>query len=161
MHPDNLPDRTRPAHPPSVEINRRATIYFVTACTKDRRPLLATDSAHQIIKAAWLKADSYRVGRYVILPDHLHLFCSPATTSPPALAQWMRHWRATVAKTWPHDLRPPKLWQRDYWDTQLRKGDSYSAKWEYVLQNPIRAGLVHHPAQWPHQGELHTLLWTD
>lgn len=34
------------------------------------------------------------------------------------------------------------LWQRDFWDTQLRCVESYSAKWDNVRHNPVRAGLV-------------------
>ncbi|MCX7916496.1 MAG: hypothetical protein N3A53_09385, partial [Verrucomicrobiae bacterium] len=57
--------------------------------------------------------------------------------------------------------RPRELWQRDFWDTQLRRGESYSAKWEYVRYNPVRAGLVSDPADWPYQGELNILEWHD
>jgi putative transposase len=33
----------------------------------------------------------------------------------------------------------------------------YDKKWEYVRQNPVRAGLVAEPDDWPHRGELQTL----
>ncbi|MCX7914880.1 MAG: hypothetical protein N3A53_01065, partial [Verrucomicrobiae bacterium] len=56
---------------------------------------------------------------------------------------------------------PREIWQRDFWDTQLRRGESYSAKWEYVRQNPMRAGLVAKAAHWPYQGELNILEWHD
>ena len=32
--------------------------------------------------------------------------------------------------------RNPSLFQRDCWDRQLRTGESYSQKWEYVRNNP-------------------------
>jgi len=51
------------------------------------------------------------------------------------------------------------IWQRDFWDTQLRKGENYDEKWQYVLENPVRAGLVKHSEDWPYQGELNVLEW--
>jgi putative transposase len=47
------------------------------------------------------------------------------------------------------------------WDTQLRTGNSYDAKWEYVKCNPMRHGLVRHPEEWPFKGELNPLSWHD
>jgi hypothetical protein len=56
---------------------------------------------------------------------------------------------------------PDPLWQRDCWDTQLRRGESYSAKWEYVRHNPVRAGLCAAPDEWPFRGEVNELMWHD
>ncbi len=39
-------------------------------------------------------------------------------------------------------------------DHILRHGESYSEKWNYVHQNPLRAGLVEQPEDWPFQGEV-------
>jgi hypothetical protein len=51
------------------------------------------------------------------------------------------------------------IWQRDVWDTQLRSGQHYHEKWEYVRMNPVRKMLTDDPAQWSFQGELNELLW--
>jgi len=55
--------------------------------------------------------------------------------------------------------RELSLWQRHFWDTQLRRGESYGEKWQYVLENPVRAGFVKQSQDWPYQGELNTLTW--
>jgi hypothetical protein len=39
----------------------------------------------------------------------------------------------------------------------LRGDESYTEKWEYVKANPVRAGLVREPEDWPYQGVLNTL----
>jgi len=36
-------------------------------------------------------------------------------------------------------------------DRLLRSDESLSAKWEYIRQNPVRAGLVADPDEWPYQ----------
>jgi hypothetical protein len=46
------------------------------------------------------------------------------------------------------------LWQPGFFDHLLRNDESYARKWEYVRENPVRAGLVAERDQWPHQGEI-------
>ena len=58
-------------------------------------------------------------------------------------------------------VRNPPLWQRDCWDRQLRTGESYAQKWEYVRNNPVRKGLVANADDWPYQGELNVLEWHE
>ncbi len=159
MESPPFPDRKRPVHFPGCEHDNRALLYFVTVCTKDRRPILATLPAQETILRAWAVSPAFLVGRYVLMPDHLHFFCAPAVYPSEPLALWMAFWKSWAARHWPE--RGVKLWQRDYWDTQSRVGESYSAKWEYVRANPMRAGLVPSAADWPFQGEIHPLMWHD
>ena len=35
-----------------------------------------------------------------------------------------------------------------------RSDESYSQKWNYVRENPVRAGLVKSVEDWPYQGEI-------
>jgi hypothetical protein len=51
------------------------------------------------------------------------------------------------------------IWQRDFWDTQLRRSENYDSKWQFVLDNPVRAGLVQRADGWPFQGEVNFLPW--
>jgi putative transposase len=113
----------------------------------------------QIDFPSWRDAASWNVGRYVILPDHVHPFCAPAVFPGRPLAQWVQYWKARASLAWPRRLEQP-IWQRDGWDTQLRRHENYEAKWQYVLANPVRAGLVAKPEDWPHQGELNVLRWS-
>jgi hypothetical protein len=39
----------------------------------------------------------------------------------------------------------------------LRSGESYSQKWDYVRENPVRGGLVERAEDWPFAGEIHDL----
>ena len=52
-------------------------LFFITFCTYERRKLLAADVVHAAFVAFALQANSRHniaVGRYVIMPDHVHLF---------------------------------------------------------------------------------------
>ena len=150
--------RKRPAHFPPLEYSNRSVIIFLTVCTHNRRPILANPTVYEHLRQAWEAADEWSVGRYVLMPDHIHMFCSPASWPMRSLASWLRFWKSRAAAAWPCAIEPP-VWQRDAWDTQLRAGDSYGEKWEYVRQNPVRAGLTQAPEDWPFQGELNILRW--
>lgn len=151
--------RKRPVHlPVRGSLDNEPVLLFVTVCTKDRKPILANNAAHDLILAAWEKATSWRVGRYVIMPDHIHLFCAPTDLPPRPLGQWIRFWKAEISRRWPDRTHQP-IWQAEFWDTQLRRGDQYAAKWRYVRENPVRAGLSTVTDAWPWQGEVAELPW--
>ena len=133
--------RKHPAHYPFVERHNEPIIVFRTICSKDRKRILASADVVCVLKNAWASARYWLVGRYVIMPDHVHLFCVPATIPPEPLEQWVRYWKNLASKNWPRANEHP-IWQRDFWDTQLRRSENYEEKWIYVLENPVRAGLV-------------------
>jgi putative transposase len=54
-----------------------ATVIFLTMCVKKRRPLLARAEIVALLQDCWRQADHWLVGRWVAMPDHLHLFCAP------------------------------------------------------------------------------------
>jgi putative transposase len=72
--------------------------------------------------------------------------------------RWHKMWKSVSARALiaQHALHAP-VWQADTFDHLLRNAESYSEKWEYVRQNPVRAGLYAQPEDWPWQGEIHSL----
>ena len=70
----------------------------------------------------------------------------------------MQFWKSIVSRRWPWPDQQP-IWQASFWDTQLRRQDSYEAKWRYVVENPVRRGFVHCAEDWPYAGELNPLPW--
>ena len=79
------------------------------------------------------------------MPDHVHLLA--VTTGQIALGQWIKALKAITSRS---EFR----WQSGFFDHVLRNDESESEKWEYVRQNPVRAGLVENVDQWPFGGEL-------
>jgi putative transposase len=154
------PDRSHPAHLPAMTVGFRSIIILVTFCTKGRKPILANGTVHELLKKCWADVSRWRVGRYVIMPDHIHLFCSPGAPDFPPLKVWMKFWRSEVSRHWP-DCNDHPIWQPDFWDRQLRKEESYSAGWTYFRENPVRKNLCTRPEDWPYQGEMNVLSWHD
>ena len=149
-----LPIRKRPAHG-VLRILGQPVIVFITACTKDRAKWLADPTVHDHLRSAWSATPGWRVGRYVIMPDHVHLFASPEGDDV-SLDDWMHRWKAEFRRL--HG-DPRRRWQAGHWDRRLRRSESYHNKWHYVRENPVRHGLVADSDDWPHQGEIHAFWW--
>ena len=138
----------------------RTPIYFVTTCTNRRRPTLATKSVHLAFvqfaregmhRGAWL-------GAYVLMPDHVHLFVG-FDDQTIELSRWMKSLKNTLSKTLRADGVAGSHWQKGFFDHVLRSEESYEQKWNYVPENPVRAGLVRNWTDWPFQGEIFDLRY--
>ncbi len=102
----------------------------------------------------------------------------------PSLRQWVEFWKSQIARRYgsisggptsvsalshkcpdgaedviPRGREAFKLWQRDFWDTQMRSRTHYDEKWSYVRMNPVRRGLAYASEEWPFQGEVFPLAW--
>jgi putative transposase len=56
----------------------------------------------------------------------------------------IRDWKSWLTKE--HGIR----WQENYFDHRLRGDEQFGEKADYVLQNPVRAGLVKRAQDWPY-----------
>jgi putative transposase len=151
---NSRPQRKHPAHGVLL-IDDQPTIIFNTVCTKQRSPWLASNSVHYLLREVWHEATAWLMGRYVILPDHLHFFAA-ATESSISYDRWVTYWKSIFSK---RHRDPEHRWQTDHWDTRVRSPQRYEEKYEYVRWNPVRLGLVEKPDDWPYQGEIHELRW--
>jgi putative transposase len=143
-------------------IYRDCPVYFVTACTAERRVLLTDKGIHEAFLAFAREAAGrrIRVGRYVLMPDHIHLFVAFARHSS-TLSAWIKALKGTISQELRSQGLPGPFWQRGFFDHVMRSAESYEEKWTYVRENPVRAGLVKQSADWPFQGEIHRLSIPD
>jgi putative transposase len=154
MVPRELHERKKPAAGMNVPAEGCA-VALVTVCTKDRSAWLACEDVHAILADTWKHAVAWRTGKYVLMPDHLHLFAAFAG-SDISLDAWVKYWKSIFSKR--HGV-PEHAWQSRSFHHRLRSGDSYAAKWEYVRNNPVRHGLVKTPEEWRFQGEIFGISW--
>ena len=79
----------------------------------------------------------------MIMPDHVHLlvtFGSPDARIQTVVSKW-KEWTAKLLSI---------HWQRDFFEHRLRREESWREKADYVLANPVRAGLVKRFEDWPY-----------
>lgn len=127
--------------------------YFITVNAEGRRPIIANEDVVRdlldTLRAACM-SQIFDIYAYCFMPDHIHL--EPVGLTPEAdLIEFMRTWKGT--STVP--LREVGLngaLQKGFYDHILRPDDREDAVAWYILNNPVRRGLVNDLRQWPYSG---------
>jgi REP element-mobilizing transposase RayT len=149
----NIRVREYPKLPPRLRwIFADNPLFFVTLCTYERRKVLASDAVHKAFVRVATNAYSdhnIAVGRYVIMRDHLHLFVRGPDDFQ--LGRWIGMLKQSLGK---EIATGPVIWQRGFFDHLLRTNESYAQKWNYVRDNPVRAGLLANADDWPYSGDI-------
>src|SRR5690348_4231108 len=102
------------SHLPHLRPFQKQPIVFLTVCAHERRPILANEHAHTVMRSIWTMAAGlygWFVGRYVVMPDHVHLFVRAASDARP-MARWIQAWKSLSSRaiTVRTNCEPP-IWQ--------------------------------------------------
>ena len=82
-----------------------------------------------------------------LMPNHFHLILE--TDGPSTLAAFMQRWMtAHVRRYHAHYHSSGHLWQGRFKSFPITDDDHFRTVWRYVLQNPVRAGLVSRARDW-------------
>ena len=123
--------------------------YFLTLCAFERRRHFVLADAIAAIHAEFLRTSAdcwFEILAYCFMPDHVHLLVegmsdrSDLTAFVPTAKQRAAH----VARQSIHG----RLWQAGYFERVLRDDDDTINVARYVVQNPVRAGLVRSPGEY-------------
>jgi len=82
------------------------------------------------------------------MPDHVHLVLSPLSDehAPISIAEIMQAIKGASAHRINHALgRKGKVWDEESFDRALRNEEGIMDKVEYILGNPVGAGLASNP----------------
>jgi putative transposase len=124
---------------------------FVTFAVRNRvkafsSPLIADLAKRVIIE--YRHAGWYRLFCYCIMPDHVHL-----------LLRTNEHHLSRIVGTLKNKIRHPAKrlggifeWQSGFHDRIRRSGETVDEYAEYILANPVRAGLVREYTDYPYCG---------
>ena len=83
---------------------------------------------------------------YCLMPDHLHLQISPAEGN---LVDQINGWKSyTTSLLQKNGLHGP-CWQRRFYDHALRKEEDIKKVVDYMVNNPVRAGLAEKWKEYP------------
>jgi putative transposase len=97
-------------------------------------------------------AEKIAMAAYCFMPDHLHVLAIGLTVASDA----RRFTRSAKQRSGYRHAQEhgERLWQRYAWDRVLRSDEDTQAVLRYVLMNPVRAGLVEEPLEYPHSGSM-------
>ena len=87
---------------------------------------------------------------YVILPDHFHLLIQPNDKSN--FSQIMHSLKSRFTRAFKKKKNITdhlNLWQRRFWEHQLRDEHDLQMHVDYIHFNPVKHGLTERPDQWP------------
>ncbi len=94
--PTGIPGRKTPAQGVKLSL-ASPNIILLTVNTKDRVPWLARTAVHASLREIWREADAWLVGDYVLMPDHLHLFCAPRDLAF-TIERWLAYWKSRFSR---------------------------------------------------------------
>jgi putative transposase len=137
--------------------------YFFTLVTADRRGFLCDPDPVALLRAAFrfvMDRHPFEIDAFVLLPDHLHCIW----TLPAGDRAYPLRWnliKARFTRLCPASLKPPppdarrrkreqSVWQRRYWEHQIRDDGDFQRHADYIHWNPVKHGLVQRPGDWPH-----------
>ncbi|HEY6981054.1 REP-associated tyrosine transposase [Reyranella sp.] len=90
----------------------------------------------------------YRLLAWCIMPNHVHVVVEPADGQ--TLGAIVHSWKSFSAKQANGILgRSGPFWHRDYFDRFIRDEGHLARTIHYVEDNPVKAGLVSMPSEWP------------
>ena len=124
--------------------------FSITIGTHQRQPFFrerrVAECVFRLARDGALQKEA-ELNALCLMPDHLHLLIAPMQVSLIKLLDRWKSYTTTVARK---DLGIPKLWQRSFYDHALRADEERAVVARYILENPVRAGLVKYRREYPY-----------
>lgn len=129
---------------------------------RERQPVFA-DSVLAATAVDILHAHAAKTGAAVygfcIMPDHVHLVLGPAESCD--IVTFVGQFKNLVLRAaWQRGLQG-SFWQASFWDHLVRIDEGLRDSVNYVLNNPVRQGLVGDRRDYPFAGSLVFQLGSD
>ena len=129
--------------------------YSLTFCTCNRTCYFVDKSRVDVVFEQFVRSateNDFGILAYVFMPDHVHLLIEGLSDTSNALTfidrakQYSGYYFKRAFHT--------KLWQRYGFEHTLRDDEAALSVARYILENPIRAGLVERVEDYPFCGSL-------
>ncbi len=125
--------------------------YFLTFRVNKRQenPFANHELASIFEEILWFGfGKRYTLEAYVIMPDHVHLLLSPIDEW--SLGRILQGLKGFSARQINSRLgRKGKFWQDETFDHLVRNDSDWFDKFSYIHNNPVTAGLVNNPQDYP------------
>ena len=135
--------------------------YFITICTKDRKPILSViENADETVEASIARPPKIQltdvglivdkaingisihyqnvfIDNYVIMPNHVHLIIridnNGRAMLAPTISRIIQQFKGYITKQ-----IGESIWQKLYYDHIIRDNIDYQNIWQYIDENPTK-----------------------
>lgn len=137
-----------------IEAYQGEVIAAFTLCLKDKNPAFEqSEVARALVEMLRQACDEHQCVAlvYCFMPDHLHVILRGQSAEA-------NLWRAVVqfkqrSGFWLAQEQGCR-WQKDFYDHVMRKDEDVKAQIRYVVDNPVRKGLVGRWDEHPYTGAI-------
>ncbi len=139
--------------------------YFFTVVTFQRQRFLIRKNARMVLRQAVESVRNYYpfdIDAWVLLPDHLHCIWTLPQNDDDFSKRWglikaqfskqtgnLLHRTERLSKS-RYRHRESTVWQRRFWEHQIRSEDDYQKHINYIHYNPVKHDLVASVCDWPY-----------
>jgi putative transposase len=139
--------------------------YFFTVVTYRRQAFLCDQTVRNALRNAINKVrvqHPFQIDTWVLLPDHIHTIWTLPENDANFSLRWQLIKRYVTRECGAYLNRPEwlnasktkhqesTLWQRRFWEHQIRDERDYQAHMDYCHYNPVKHGLVKRVQDWPY-----------
>src|SRR5579863_10682935 len=125
--------------------------FFVTSVIWERRPLFRSEPAATLFVETlfgYHDRGIFQLYEFVLMPDHIHLLLAPKPTL--ALERAMQFIKGGYSHRFMKETGSRiEIWQRSFTNHRIREALDYEKHRSYIRSNPVRAGLVERPQDYP------------
>jgi len=125
--------------------------YFFTLVTHQRQPILTHPDCRNALRAAIVSTREqhpFTIEAWVLLPDHLHTIWILPENDADFSIRWGKIKASVTRRLREVGLCNATIWQKRFWEHQIRDPKDYRQHMDYLHYNPVKHGLVADVAQW-------------
>jgi putative transposase len=143
---------------------RGGDTYFFTVVTYKRMPILCLESCRNILSRVIKEVQTsrpFKIEALVLLPEHIHCIWKLPEGDTDYSTRWAlikkeftKNIKGLVGTAHPtrsqEHRRERTIWQRRFWEHQIRDEEDLNAHCNYIHYNPVKHSLVKSPSEWPY-----------
>jgi REP-associated tyrosine transposase len=132
--------------------------YFVTFCTLERRAVFTDIALGRLVVLQFRRTcrrEKFAILAYCVMPDHAHLLLEGMDAASNLVAL-IKSAKQSSGQRFAAKMKRP-LWDEGFHDHVLRPEEDPKRFARYIIENPVRAGLVKSPLDYPLSGSAR---WT-
>ena len=102
----------------------------------------------------FFQGERYALSAWCVMPNHAHAVVTPFVEH--SLSETLQSWKSYSAHKINRRLnRKGRVWQKESFDHLVRNQESFEKFVAYTERNPVVAGYVAHPVEWPFSSARH------